>query len=335
MRRLSSVDDEEARCAVQVLTTDQREDLFRFAQSVLPDGHQLKCRIGSLAPRIGLRFGPIVDHALAAEIEETAIEAWREIEVLKDAAGRESARMIGEYRRDRLAKVEQYLALGSVAEHELDDLKKAFADADERHPDLSGWVYMNELPRPTGPGTLHFLELANRAGRAFARAGAEDTWKYWLEILVGYLLQNDLDEEHIQQFSVGHLYRPQGTTPETHPGVIIQGENYEIRHLFKASEECCSWLKRRRWNDSDKITEGVPRPRALPRQPKNGEIESVRVSARKMLAEGATHQQVCQRLDDAVRPPRAEWRHLRWDKAYLSDRFRGSVCKWLSKNCRS
>ena len=27
-------------------------------------------------------------------------------------------------------------------------------------------------------------------------------------------------------------------------GVIIQGENYEIRQVFKASEHCCSWLAR-------------------------------------------------------------------------------------------
>src|ERR1043165_4936201 len=31
----------------------------------------------------------------------------------------------------------------------------------------------------------------------------------------------------------------------THAGVLVEGENYEIRHLFKVSEHCCRWLKRR------------------------------------------------------------------------------------------
>jgi hypothetical protein len=39
------------------------------------------------------------------------------------------------------------------------------------------------------------------------------------------------------------------------------------------------------------------------RQQKNGDIEGVRNLARQMLAEGATHQAVCQRLKDAARPP--------------------------------
>lgn len=72
----------------------------------------------------------------------------------------------------------------------------------------------------------------------------------------------------------------------------------------------------------------------LRRQRKNREIEGVRVRARQMLVDGSTHQEVCQRLKDEVRPPRAEWRHLPWDKAYLDEHYRGSVAKWLSKNCR-
>jgi hypothetical protein len=74
--------------------------------------------------------------------------------------------------------------------------------------------------------------------------------------------------------------------------------------------------------------------RVLRRRHQNGDIEKVRSLARKMLAEGATHHEVCQRLQDADRPPRSEWRHLPWDKAYMNERYRGSVCKWLSKNCR-
>src|SRR6266571_8906998 len=134
--RVPLAGDEDARMAIGALTAEQREDLFRFARSALPDGHQLKCRIDALVEKKSQRLGHIVDEALDAEINTTAIEVWREIEALKDAAGRESARLMEEYRRARLAKVEQFLALGSIAEHELDDLKKAFADAHAHHPDL-------------------------------------------------------------------------------------------------------------------------------------------------------------------------------------------------------
>jgi hypothetical protein len=64
------------------------------------------------------------------------------------------------------------------------------------------------------------------------------------------------------------------------------------------------------------------------------EIEAVRILARTMLAEKASHREVCLRLRDMARPPNAVWRHLPWDKAYLDTRYRSAVCKWLSGNCR-
>lgn len=70
------------------------------------------------------------------------------------------------------------------------------------------------------------------------------------------------------------------------------------------------------------------------RQQRHAEIERVRLWARKMREEGATHREVCQRLQNSPRPPRAEWRHLPWDKAYMDKRYRASVCKWLSRNCQ-
>ena len=75
-------------------------------------------------------------------------------------------------------------------------------------------------------------------------------------------------------------------------------------------------------------------PSVLRRHHKDREIEEVRVLARQWLTEGATHQQICQRLKDKPRPCHAAWRHLPWDKAFNEDRYRNSVRKWLSKNCR-
>jgi len=164
---------------------------------------------------------------------------------VKEAAGQESVRITEEYRRTRLAWTEQLLSLGTAAEHEIDDLKKTFAHAHENTPDLSAFVYINEVPTPKGPGSLQFRELANRAAWTVARVGGDDAWKRWLDVVVGYLLENDLHEEFIQKFPIWHLDRPEGTTPEAHLGTTVQGENYEIRQVFKASEHCCSWLKRR------------------------------------------------------------------------------------------
>ena len=231
----SSVD---AHIAVRALTTEQRQDLLRFAQSVLPEGHQLKHRIDEILNKTGPQ-GSTVDEALAAEIYETVVEVWREVETLKGATGRESARIVEGYRHTYLAKLDNALALRFIAEHELNDLKNAFAAAHERHPDFSAWLYINELPKPRRAGALQFLQLAGRAAWVVARVGGEIAWKYWVEILVGYLLRIDTGEEYIHKYPAG---RRQRSTLEGQPDVIVQGENYEIRQAFKASEHFCSWL---------------------------------------------------------------------------------------------
>jgi hypothetical protein len=63
-------------------------------------------------------------------------------------------------------------------------------------------------------------------------------------------------------------------------------------------------------------------------------MEAVRLRAKQMIAERASHREVCLRLANAPRPARVAWKHLTWDKAYREPAFRGSVCKWLSANCR-
>jgi hypothetical protein len=87
------------------------------------------------------------------------------------------------------------------------------------------------------------------------------------------------------------------------------------------------------------VNSGVGIQRAIKRRHRKmrEEIEKVRILAslaRTMLAENASHREVCLRLRDMPRPPNAAWRHLPWDKAYLDPRHRSAVCKWLSGNCR-
>jgi hypothetical protein len=62
-----------AHTAIRALTTGQLQDLFRFAQSVLPEGHQLKRRIDVVLDKTGAP-GLTVDQALTAELYETAVE---------------------------------------------------------------------------------------------------------------------------------------------------------------------------------------------------------------------------------------------------------------------
>ena len=142
----SSVD---AHIAVRALTTEQRQDLLRFAQSVLPEGHQLKHRIDEILNKTRPP-GPTVDEGLAAEIYETVVEVWREVETLKGAKGRESARIVEGYRHTYVAKLDNALAHRFIAEQKLNDLKNAFAAAHERHPDFTAWLYINELPNQEG-----------------------------------------------------------------------------------------------------------------------------------------------------------------------------------------
>lgn len=120
-----------------------------------------------------------------------------------------------------------------------------------------------------------------------------------------------------------HLLAIDPSTPERGHLAVADERFAGIRDLCTASAEYCSWLA------TQSLEISVVR-----RLHPSHEIDPVRIRARQMLAEGATHQEVCQRLKDQPRPPRAEWRHLEWDKAYMDPRFRAAVCKWLSRNCR-
>jgi hypothetical protein len=83
------------------------------------------------------------------------------------------------------------------------------------------------------------------------------------------------------------------------------------------------------------VNSGIGAQRAIKRRDRKfrGEIEAVRILARTMLAEKASHREVCSRLGDMPRPPQSTWRHLPWDKAYRDPQYRSAVRRWLSGNC--
>jgi hypothetical protein len=246
IRNSPLLSDEQTYDALSALSAEERESLLRFVRTKLTDGDPLIHRIDAAVEKLSQGLEHLKGEMLA-DLKATEIAAWRTLETMKEAAGRESVRMTEEYRSGRVSRMEQLLSLGSVGPNEWSALQEEFRDAHEQDPELHAWVYFNETPVPAGRGSLQFRELANRAAWALARRIGDDAWKLWLDLLVVYLLKNDPEEEYLLKMQVGHLDRPEGTTYETHPGVITHGENYRIDHLSKASELCCAWLKLYAW----------------------------------------------------------------------------------------
>jgi hypothetical protein len=145
--------------------------------------------------------------------------------------------------------------------------------------------------------------------------------------------------------SPAHFLEAQEQTREDrgHLGVWDPKRGGIIRDVPAASAFYCSWLAKERAAHeaatSISGTGNAPPPKRFPnriarRATSEGTIEAVRLRAQQMIAEGTSHREVCLRLGNAPHPARTAWKHLPWDKAYKEPDFRGSVCKWLSKNCR-
>jgi hypothetical protein len=149
-----------------------------------------------------------------------------------------------------------------------------------------------------------FDETATLAGRALNPPARVKPRDFWLHSLFRFLLEIE------------------GTrTDSGHLGVGDPARVGIIRDVCAASAQFCSFL----------ATEAMERKS---RQSEANAIESVRTDARKMIAQGATHREVCHRLKDRPRPPHVEWRHLTWEQAFRNPKYESAVRKWLSKNCR-
>ena len=152
-----------------------------------------------------------------------------------------------------------------------------------------------------------FEEAAALAGSALDPPQGAPLVEFWLHCLFQHLLAIDK------------------TMPDRGHLGIGGGGGGIIRDVCTASAMYCSWLAKKTLESSLSVVR---------RHRETGAIEGVLIQARQMLVEGATQRQVCERLKEAPRPSRAEWRHLPWDKAYKDERYRSAVCKWLSRNCR-
>jgi hypothetical protein len=70
-------------------------------------------------------------------------------------------------------------------------------------------------------------------------------------------------------------------------------------------------------------------------QEHNDELQQVKIWIRQMRSEKLTHREICERLGDRPRPPRATWRFLpSWLAAYDDPKYREDVRTWISKTVR-
>jgi hypothetical protein len=169
----------------------------------------------------------------------------------------------------------------------------------------------------------HFRGLIRRAAVAAGHREQNGEIDYWLTLLREYLLKSNSESITIEP----HTARRLGQAGIKHGPLLT------IQPLCRASADYC--LDRASQARIDDEAEQKQCGTSIRRRYRRNEaIENVRALIRRMLDEGATHFQICQRLKSAGRPPRAEWRHLPWDKAYMCEEYRDSVCKWISKNCR-
>jgi hypothetical protein len=152
-----------------------------------------------------------------------------------------------------------------------------------------------------------FEEAASLAGSALDPPQGAPLVEFWLHRLFQHLLAID-----------------KAISDRGHLGIGGRGFGV-IRDVCTASAMYCSRLAQETLESSRSVAR---------RHRETGAVEDVRIRARQMLVEGATHRQVCERLKEAPRPTHAEWRHLSWDRAYKNERYRSAVCKWLSRNCR-
>jgi hypothetical protein len=173
---------------------------------------------------------------------------------------------------------------------------------------------------------ISFEEAATMAASGLKAPPGAEPLPFWLHSLAHFLEAQEQTRE-----DRGHL------------GVWDAKRGGIIRDLPAASAAYCSWLAKERAAHeaatSISSTGNTPPPKRLPkpiarRATSDGTIEPVRLRAKQMRAEGASQREVCLRLANAPRPARVAWKHLPWDKAYGEPAFRGSVCKWLSTNCR-
>jgi hypothetical protein len=61
-------------------------------------------------------------------------------------------------------------------------------------------------------------------------------------------------------------------------------------------------------------------------------VQQIKTRVKKLRAERRSYEDICGRLGDSARPPRAVWKDLTWPNAYRQ--HTKAVTKWLSEACQ-
>jgi hypothetical protein len=113
-------------------------------------------------------------------------------------------------------------------------IAEEFRTLHAQYPDTRGLAHPNGFRDVTGPGRLEFLKFGREAAMALGHAG-NDGWQYWLDIVDGYLLQDDRDEECMGKWQAASS----AGAPERG---AVNGEMFVVDQLFRASALCGVWL---------------------------------------------------------------------------------------------
>jgi hypothetical protein len=210
-------------------TWEERRQFLISARFTLTQDHPLKLRIDAiLGPEKWSQILNGANDALDAEVREITAAAWEITESQREAAGQRLVRITEAYRRTAKQRMEDHLTQVPIAMEELGALNSLFEEAYKSNPELSACVFIESVPATYTAGDLEFRQLAERA------AGS---WESWLDIVVGYLLEEDHKNEYIEKQLAATA---SGIHKDAEPKV---GEHYIVHRLLKASALCCSWLK--------------------------------------------------------------------------------------------
>ena len=64
----------------------------------------------------------------------------------------------------------------------------------------------------------------------------------------------------------------------------------------------------------------------------SNELAKVIATIQALQREGRSHQEICEQLASAPRPPTVKWKHLSWSDAFRDRRYSDSVKTWISKH---
>ena len=222
---------QQKKCRLHVEANSPRQAATMAAEHWLRDGADLASGASIQVHRYQPdgRLDPSVRFRLATR----ALERMQQKAITRRDELRKWRHSLQASRRAAIQRMEQHLASGQIAKADLNTLKAEFEAAAERNRGPEAFLSLEGLPLLRGSGTLKSRGLANRAALGVNRLLSDGAWKVWLEILLGFLLQND---------ELGEFVEKSVITSRSLGRELRIFEAYSIKRMPEASALCCSWL---------------------------------------------------------------------------------------------